>query len=527
MRRLALISCALASMATAGAAGARVLRVGTYHRMKGQYSTIQVAVAAAKPGDWILVGPGDYKTTSWSAPKGHADTPAGILITTARLRLRGMNRSHVIVDGTKAGSHACSRARAAQNFGPKGRTGRLGLNGILIWKARDVWVQNLTACNFLGGKGNVGNEIWWNGGDGSGKVGGYGFRGSYLNATSTFFRGEKTAAKYGIFSSNWSGGTWDHSYVSNFNDSGFYIGACQQVCDQTITSSQAEYNALGYSGSNSGGRLIVKNSEWDNNEEGFNTNSQNGDEPSPQDGSCPNGGISPVTHTHSCWVFTDNYVHDNNNPNVPTAGAAAAAPVGTGIADAGGRNDTFTNNTIVRNDAWGAILAPYPDSKKPCTGGTYNQYNALLGPKSCLFDEWSDAFVGNRFGQNGSYGHPSNGDFQELNFESGHPSDCYSANTEIGGGPLKPATAAAAQQSTSTCGGSAPGGSTDPNFTVEVLCDSQIPLGSSPNLTCPSGPYPRRTKVVMHPLPRHLRTMPNPCQGVPRNPWCPAHKGKK
>ena len=44
----------------------------------------------------------------------------------------------------------------------------------MVWKAADVWVQNLTACNFLSGKGEAGNEIWWNGGDGSGKIGGHG-----------------------------------------------------------------------------------------------------------------------------------------------------------------------------------------------------------------------------------------------------------------------------------------------------------------------------------------------------------------
>ena len=80
-----------------------------------------------------------------------------------------------------------------------------------------------------------------------------------------------------------------------------------------------------------GGSLIVEHSQFDENEEGFDTNSQNNDDPSPQNGACPGNGISPITHTHSCWVFMDNYVHDNNNPNVPAAGAAAAGPVGTGM----------------------------------------------------------------------------------------------------------------------------------------------------------------------------------------------------
>ncbi len=98
-----------------------------------------------------------------------------------------------------------------------------------------------------------------------------GFDGSYLTATSTFYQDETTAAEYGIFSSDWSGGTWYQDYTSNFNDSGFYIGACQQVCDQTVNDVWSEYNALGYSGTNSGGQLVVENSQFDNNEDGFDT----------------------------------------------------------------------------------------------------------------------------------------------------------------------------------------------------------------------------------------------------------------
>src|ERR1700691_1659792 len=37
-----------------------VLLVGTYHGKSGAFKTIQAAVNAAKPGDWILVAPGDY-----------------------------------------------------------------------------------------------------------------------------------------------------------------------------------------------------------------------------------------------------------------------------------------------------------------------------------------------------------------------------------------------------------------------------------------------------------------------------------
>src|ERR1035437_4935744 len=114
-----------------------------------------------------------------------------------------------------------------------------------------------------------------------------------LTAPAPSSKDEKTAATYGIFSSNWSGGTWDQTYASNFNDSGYYIGACSQICDQTMNHAWGEFNALGYSGSNSGGKLLIENSQFDNNKDGFDTNSQNGDAPSPQNGACPGNAVSP------------------------------------------------------------------------------------------------------------------------------------------------------------------------------------------------------------------------------------------
>ncbi len=531
MRRSVLTAVLVTAAASPSAAGAHVLRVGTYKGVPGQFSTIQAAVHAAKPNDWVLVAPGDYKTTASTAPSGAPQFPTGVLITQSGLYLRGMNRNSVIVDGTKSGP-ACSPNRSDQNFGPtlSGQSKPAGLNGVLVWKANNVWVQNMTVCNFLGGStsdgGGSGNEVWWNGGANTygttGGIGGHGYFGSNLNATSTYFGDESTAAQYGIFSSNWSGGTWDQTYASNFNDSGYYIGACQQVCNQTVNHAWGEYSALGYSGSNSGGQLVIENSQFDNNEDGFDTNSQNGDNPPPQNGACPNNGISPITHTHSCWVFMHNNVHDNNNPNVPAAGSAAAGPVGTGMSVSGGRNDTIMDNTFSNNDAWGIILVPYLDSGPPCTGGSTSAI-----PGSCLFDEWGDAILNNQFSHNGSYGHPSNGDFAQDNFLTGNPSDCYSGNTEVGGGKLTP-DAAAEQTRHPTCSGTQGAESSNPLFLPEVLCDSQVELVAGVPSACPTGQYPRRTKVVMHALPpaAQLATMAKPCSGVPSDPWCSGQRVK-
>ncbi len=528
---LAGIGVGIAVALTAGAAGAqaRVLLVGTYHGIRGQYRTIQGAVNAARPHDWILVAPGDYKTTSSSAPAGRSDLPSAVLITKPDLHIRGMNRNTVIVDGTKPGSSKCSNAPGAQNLGPAGSGGPAGLNGIMVYKADGDWVQNLTACNFLAGTGDAGNEIWWNGGDNSGVVGGWDYNGSYLTATTTYWSGdETTAAAYGIFSSNWSGGTWYQDYASNFNDSGFYIGACQQVCDQTVNDIWTEFNALGYSGSNSGGQLVVENSQFDNNEDGFDTNSQNGDNPPPQDGACPNGGTSPITHTHSCWVFMHNYVHDNNNPNVPSAGLAGGGPVGTGMSVSGARDDTVMDNRFVHNGAWGTIFVPFPDSGPPCTGGT----SGPGGQPACVYDEWGDALIDNSYAYNGFFGNPTNGDFALTNWEPG-PTDCFSGNQDTAG-PLT-STPSYAEQLYPTCNGqTVPPSMLNPQsaaFTEEVACDSTLYLPLAGKAPCsPTDNYPRRTTVIMHPLPPHLATMPNPCAGVPANRWCtakPKHKPAK
>ena len=79
-------------------AGAAVLRVGKYKGITGQYATIQQAAKAAKPGDWILIGPGDYKTSSSSAPKGAPQSPAAILLTTPLVFVRCV--PHALMSGS-------------------------------------------------------------------------------------------------------------------------------------------------------------------------------------------------------------------------------------------------------------------------------------------------------------------------------------------------------------------------------------------------------------------------------------------
>jgi hypothetical protein len=265
--------------------------------------------------------------------------------------------------------------------------------------------------------------------------------------------------------------------------------------------------------------LVVQHSEFDNNEDGFDTNSQNGDNPPPQDGSCPGGGTSPITHTHSCWVFMNNYVHDNNNPNIPGEGLASGGPVGTGVSLSGARNDTVMNNTFSHNGAWGAIIVPFPDSGPPCTGGTQSQ-------AACIYDPYGDAILNNTFtNHNGFYNNRTNGDIAITNSEPG-PTPCFAGNKDTSG--TLTITPSNAEQMYPTCNGkTVPPTASNPEsavFTEEVACDSTLALpgaGKSPCL--PTDNYPRRTQVVMHPLPpaSKLAGLKTPCAGVPANPWCP------
>ena len=532
--------------ASAATNGPRVLYVGSFGGIatpkSSTFKTIQAAVDAAKPSDWILIAPGDYHEKGdmgADAPSGSDVSDGwygGVDIATPRIHLRGMNRNSVIVDGTLAkASTPCSAAASDQNtLGGKGR------NGILIWKANGVSVENLTVCNFLAGTGNAGNEIWWNGGAGSSKIGLSGYSGNYLTATSTYFKGSDPTnpsvcarcALYGIFSSDATGPAFlTNTYANNFSDSGMYVGACHRVCNVTINHAWMEDNALGYSGTNSGGRVVVKNSLFDNNKEGFDTNTAlTGDPPPPQDGRCT--GTASRTR---CWVFTHNTLENNNNPNVPISGTAGLGPTGTGMTISGGRYDTITNNTFIDNGAWGMAFVPYPEGNLTSDGRTCRGTAGIVATSlkisglRCLYDAWGGMLSNNKFSGNGFFGNPGNADFANLIAGGGRPVNCFSGNVRVDASlshVLGPATSANAEaghpeQTPSTCGTLSPsaglfGTNTDVNLAVQLECDAGLLSGSA----CSSAHYPRATAVVMQPLP-HLPSMPNPCAGAPANLWCP------
>ena len=511
-----------------------VLQVGTFDGVAGGYQTIQDAVNAAHPGDWILIAPGTYHEAG-------ADV-AGVLIMIPGIHLRGMDRNLVVVDGTNSNPSTCSSRPADQNFGINGN----GRNGIEVLKVDGVTIDNLTVCNFLGDLfGNNGNQIWWNGGDGSGKIGMGAYSGSYLTASSTFYQkgtpiSAQQLAQYGVFSSNAKGpGSISYSYASNMSDSGFYIGACAD-CNTVLNYVHAQNNAQGFSGSNAGGHLVLENSEWDLNQAGIVPSSLAVyDPPSPQNGACPHDAGA------SCTLIQGNYVHDNNNPNTPAAGLAAIVPVGTGIDLRGGINNTVQNNYVSHNGAWGILLNDFADFSPPpfprtyCEGGTQNYtppspYDQLYlppyvpppapgGPPSlpipCYFSSFGNKVLNNSFLNNGFFGNDTNGDL--ANAALPYSTDnCFQGNVNLRAGT--PSSSPSDLQDPSvggTCGAAwNPNTQQEYSLTLQLGCDSLgPPSGACTGLRGPL--YPLQKQVQLLPIPR-LAGMSNPCDGVPQNSWC-------
>ncbi len=100
-------------------------------------------------------------------------TSAACWCTRRTLTIRGM-RPQRRRDRRHAAAHrpgVLAATRASRTTAPRRPTGPIvGRNGIVVYEASNVSVENLTVCNFLQGSGDSGNQIWWNGGDRTGKI---------------------------------------------------------------------------------------------------------------------------------------------------------------------------------------------------------------------------------------------------------------------------------------------------------------------------------------------------------------------
>ncbi len=477
------------------------------------YRTVQSAVNAARPGDWILIWPGVYHENNLAHH-------AGVWVDTPDVHIRGFSRDSVIIDGSSGSSTApCPSSPGLQNFTPR--------DGIVVWRASGVSIQNLTVCDYLAGPGGEhGTQVWWTGakatdggeaesedGDGSGELGLGSFTGSYLTATSMYSPADvhsKHLAEFGIFAGNARGpGIISNSYASNMANGAYYVGACQRECNTLLTGDRGTNSAIGFLGTNSGGRLVVRNSEFDENRTGIVLTSLNTDDlPPSQDGRCP-GSLAT-----SCTIIERNRIIDNNNAGAPAFAVNPA--IGTGIEISGGQFDTVRNNVIEGNGSWGLVahdnldlLSEMPGSH--CQGGTPN----VAGEGTCLFIAQGSVVSANVFGHDGTFRNPTNGDLAASGLArtpAPTPRNCFFANRDLGG-PLtsSPAEIEVAHADGRPCG--QPGTGSNSLLLQQVRCadGNRCPAGR--------GRYPQPTEIVSARLPR-LPTMPHPCAGVPENAYC-------
>jgi hypothetical protein len=451
-RRIAgLVVAASSVLVLAAPASARVEVVTHRDVAFRHFTSIQRAVRAAHAGDWILVDRGRYT--------------GSVVIRKDRLHVRGLDRNRVVLDGRH----------------------RKDVNGIEVSKADGVSIENLTVRNFdrRGKDGENGNEIWWNGGDGSGRIGMHGWYGRYLTAYDTGVTGG-----YGLFASNAVRGWWKHVYASGFDDSGLYIGACRD-CRALVRDALSERNALGYSGTNAGGHLVVERSVFRHNAYGVAPNSlNNDDQPPPQDGAC-NAGANrtalptfATTHVARCTVFRHNVIADNNNLTTPES-SGSDAPWGVGIELPGDYADLFRHNTIRGNVNFGVLAFENPNPFPP----TSNTIDFQLS--------------GNRISDNRFRGNGTAAGGADVALEGGvfgtkqSVNNCFSGNHLATTIPAKLEGAWGCQNATTPNGDA---GLVGTIVSLEAEAKARHPRGQ--------------------PAPSRQPRMPHPCRGVPRNPLC-------
>jgi hypothetical protein len=394
------------------------------------YKSLQLAVSRAVSGDYIMIWPGHYKESVTVQP-GHG--------LTHDLHIRGMNRNGVVFDGSKTGGSA-----------------------VHVVGLKNTWVENMTGEHYHSGAGNA---FFWTGVDG--------YWGNYLTA---YDNGDYGIYAYDSTSTGPTPSTFAFDYGSWNADSGIYIGGCRD-CNAVITNSQAEYNPIGYSGTNAGGALYILNSEWDHNASGIVPNTLTSEPDPPQDG----------------VVIANNYVHDNNQTNTPGAGITAIAPVGYGIELAGGWNNIIRSNLIVNEKHAGVAMHWLY---------TPTAFNQVLY---------------NKFKHVGYAGSP--GDADISNDVTGIM-NCSDHNVDITGGKAHPATLDPPNiANLSNCGDANPG-----RKQGRGIYEPGDPLFSIMTALNAVGITEKKDYKGTGARPEAQKTMPNPCKGVPNNAWCKAGK---
>jgi hypothetical protein len=148
---------------------------------------------------------------------------------------------------------------------------------------------------------------------------------------------------YGVYAFNSTYGQFDHDYASGSPDAAFYIGQCYP-CHAVISNVEAEWNGLGYSGTNAGGSLVIARSSFQDNRAGI----------------VPNSGAEEANPPRRGLTIVGNTVYLNNNADTAAIDIATIFS-GTGILVAGGVNDVVERNLVYHQDVTGIGVIPLPE----------------------------------------------------------------------------------------------------------------------------------------------------------------------
>lgn len=270
--------------------------------------SIQEQVDAARPGDLILIEPGEYHEA--------------VVVDVEGLAIRGLDRNSVILDGEHR------------------------LDSAITVIADGVTVENLTTRNYTINGILVTGLL---GDDPHRQLDG--FRVASVTAHNN--------GLYGVYAFQSGNGEIVDSYASGHPDSGFYVGQCGQPdvesqrslgvdvdpaegahpCNVVVRRVTAEYNAVGYEGAN-GSQVYVVESTFRNNRMGITPNSQSLER------------LAPTTEAN----IVGNLVVDNDAAEAPEQ---ITGGFGVGIAVGSGVGNRILRNRVEGNEFAGIVVGRF------------------------------------------------------------------------------------------------------------------------------------------------------------------------
>jgi hypothetical protein len=324
-RRAALTGGALALIATLAPLQVRAAEGRTLD-VPGNFETVEAAIAASQPGDRILLAPGTYL--------------GGIVVPADKsgITIRGTDRNSVVFNGENR------------------------VHNAIEVQADDVTLENMTATSY------VENGFYWDGVDG--------FAGRYLTVWNV--------GLYGIYAVESRDGVVEQSYVSGAADAAFYIGECYP-CDTVLRELTATLSAIGYSGTNAGGNLLLEQSVFESNGVGILPNSYD---------------VGLATPPQREATFRGNLVRGSGAVPTPRR-TPLGGFVGIGIGIAGGVGDVVEANEVTGSARYGiAVLSTVDRETNWVPSGNRVADNTVTGSGTADLALAAGSGTGNCFDSN-------------------------------------------------------------------------------------------------------------------------------